>query len=87
MREVTKDDFRELYFRLGGGTSTGWDLDYWNSFFEENERTDMRYLAEEPGTPEHTRMLIVTDYGAKEHRLFFLTEDAEEALFEFPENS
>ncbi len=84
MKEVTKEEFKELYFKLGGGTATGWDLNHWNRFFE---RTDMKYLAEEPKTPEHTRMMIVTDYGAKEYRLFFLTEEAEEAFFEFPEES
>ncbi len=83
MREVTKEEFKELYFRLGGGI--GWDLDYWNRFFVENERPDMKYLAEEPRTPEHTRMMIVTDFGAKEYRLFFMTEEDEEDFFWFPE--
>jgi hypothetical protein len=26
-------------------------------------------------------MMIVTDYGAKEYRLFFMTEEAEESFF------
>ena len=85
MKEVTKKDFKKLYFKLGGGAATGWSLDYWNKFFVDNERTDMKYLVEEPETPEHTSMMIVTDYSAKEYRLFFLTEEAEERFFEFPE--
>jgi hypothetical protein len=83
MKEVTKEEFKTLYFKLGGGAATGWDLDYWNKFFPDHGGTDLRYLAEEPETPEHTRMFIVS--GAKEYRLFFLTEEAEEHFFEFPE--
>jgi hypothetical protein len=85
MKEVTKEEFKKLYFKLGGGAATGWDLNYWNNFFPDDQRTDMKYLVEEPGTPEHTRMMIVTDFSAKEYRLFFLTEEAEEGFFEFPE--
>ena len=85
MREVTKEEFKKLYFELGGGAATGWDLNYWNRFFPDNEGSDMKYFVEEPGTPEHTRMTIVTDGSAKEHRLFFLTEEAEDRFFEFPE--
>jgi hypothetical protein len=87
MKEVTKEEFKKLYFKLGGGAATGWDLNYWNKFFADNERTDMKYLVEEPETPEHTRMMIVTDYSAKEYRLFFFTEEAEERFFEFPGES
>ncbi len=84
MKEVSKEEFREIYFRLGGGNASGWDLDYWNKFFEENEKPDMKYLVREPQTREGTRMMIVTDYGMKEYRLFFLTEEAEENFFDFP---
>lgn len=87
MKEVTKGEFKNLYSKLGGGAATGWDLNYWNKFFADNERTDMKYLVEEPATPECTRMMIVTDNSAKEYRLFFLTEEAEERFFEFPEES
>jgi hypothetical protein len=83
MKEVTKEQFKEIYFRLGGGL--GWDADYWNKFFEVERRSGMKYLMEEPATPEHTRMMIVTDYGANEYRLFFLTEESEESFFRFPE--
>jgi hypothetical protein len=87
MKKVTKEEFKRLYFTLGGGAATGWDLNYWNKFFADPERTDMKYLVEEPETPEHTRMMIVTDNSAKEYRLFFLTEEAEERFFEFPGKS
>ncbi len=87
MKEVTKEEFKELYFKLGAGAVTAWDLNYWNKFFADNARTDMKYLVEEPETPEHTRMMIVTDYGAKEYRLFFLTEEAENCFLRFPEES
>lgn len=85
MKEVTKGQFKEVYFNLGGGTATGWDLEYWNRFFEDEKRPGMKYLLEEPETPEHTRMMIVTDYDRNEYRLFFLTGESEESLFEFPD--
>ena len=84
MKEVTKEQFKEIYFKLGGGAATGWGLEHWNKSFEDDKRSEMKYLLEEPETPEHTRMMIVTDYGENEHRLFFLTEESEESLFEFP---
>jgi len=59
-------------------------LDYWNKFFADNEHPEMKYCVEEPPTPEHTRIMIVTDFAAKEYRLFFMTEEAEESFCEFP---
>ena len=85
MKEVTKEQFKEIYFKLGGGAETGWGLEYWNKFFEDEKRPGMKYLLEEPETPEHTRMMIVTDYDRNEYRLFFLTEESEESLFDFPD--
>ena len=83
MREVTKEQFKEIYFKLGGGL--GWTLEYWNKFFEDDKRPGWKYLLQEPETPEHTRMMIVTDFGSKEYRLFFLTEESEESFFDFPD--
>lgn len=85
MKEVTKEQFKEVYFRLGGGAETGWSLEYWNSFYETEKRPGMKYLLEEPETPEHTRMMIV-DSG-NEYRLFFMTEESEESFFIFPGGS
>ncbi|MBN1315974.1 MAG: hypothetical protein JXA42_10915 [Anaerolineales bacterium] len=85
MKEVTKEQFKEIYFKLGGGSSTGWDLDYWNKFYESPKRPGMKYLVQEPETKDHNRMIIVTDYSSNEYRLFFMTEEAEEALFYFPD--
>jgi hypothetical protein len=84
MKKVGKDKFKEMYFRLGGGAATGWSLEYWNEFFENEQKPGMKYLVAEPETPAHTRMMIVTDYGQKEYRLFFLTEESEESFFDFP---
>ncbi len=85
MKEVTKEQFKEVYFRLGGGAETGWSQEYWNSFFETEKRPGMKYLLEEPETPEHARMMIV-DSG-NEYRLFFMTEESEESFFTFPDES
>jgi len=85
MEEVTKEQFKEIYFKLGGGAATGWSLEYWNKFFEDEKEPGMRYLLEEPETPEDTRMMIVS--GGNEHRLFFWTEESEKSFFDFPDNS
>jgi hypothetical protein len=85
MKEVTKEQFKEIYFKLGGGAATGWGLEYWNEFFEDKKIPGMKYLLEEPETPEHARMMIVKDYDMNEYRLFFLTEESEESLFDFPD--
>lgn len=81
MREVTKDEFKRVYLARGGADS-GWTLDYWDRCIEPHATPAMRFVLEEPPTPQHTRMMIVA--GRHEHRLFFLTEDAEESFFEFP---
>ena len=81
MKEVTKEQFKEIYFKRGGG---GWTLEYWNKFYEDEKRPGWKYLIAEPETPEHTRMMIVEDFGRKESRLFFLTEESEESFFDFP---
>ncbi len=83
MKEVTKEQFKEIYFKLGEDAG-GWTLEYWNEFYEDEKRPGWKYLMQEPETPEHTRMMIVEDYGKRESRLFFLTEEGEESFFDFP---
>lgn len=85
MKEVTKEQFKEVYFKSGGGAETGWSIEYWNNNYENIDSPTMKYLLEEPATPLHTRMMIVTDYGRNEHRLFFMTEESEESFFDFPD--
>ena len=80
MREVSKSEFKKMYFRFGRAAD-GWGPDYWEKFFEQEERVPMKYKIEEPESPEHTRMMIVSDYAVHEYRLFFLTEEAEERFF------
>jgi len=84
MREVSKEEFKEAYLTLGGGAATGWSLEYWHKFFEDEKQPGMKYRLEEPESPEHTRMMIVSDFEANEYRLFFLTEGSEESFFDFP---
>jgi hypothetical protein len=87
MKEVTKEQFKEIYFGLGGGAATGWGPEYWHRFFEAEKVPGMKYLVEEPQTPEHARMMIVKDFHMNEYRLFFMTEESEESFFEFPDES
>jgi hypothetical protein len=77
--EITKERFKELYSTYGTSTD-GWTADYWNHFYENEE--GKRYFFSKPGTPDSTRMFIISD-GIK-HRMIFLTEEAEESFFDFP---
>lgn len=80
MRKATKAEFKELYFRHGHERD-GWGQAYWDKFFEKEEVPPMTYSIEEPPSPEHTRMMIVNDRAIREHRLFFMTDEAEERFF------
>jgi hypothetical protein len=83
-REVTKEVFKEIYFRLGGGAASGWTAGYWQTFFEDEVEPGWRFMVEEPRSPRHDRMWIVSDPGTREYRLFFLSEEATEDVFDHP---
>lgn len=83
-RQVTKDLFKEMYFRLGGGKSTGWTADYWRKVVEPYTGLGWRFMVEEPRSAEHNRMFIVMDPKAMEHRMFFITEQSEDHFMEWP---
>ena len=83
MREITKEEFKECYFRLGGGDATGWGQAYWDELFENDPRPRMKYVLEEPESTAHNRMMIVTDFASNEYRMFFLTEGSEDSFCEF----
>ena len=84
MDQVTKEKFKETYFRLGGGDSSGWTADYWQKFFEDEVKPGWRFMVEEPRSPDHNRMMIVTDHESREYRLFFMTDQSMEDFFEEP---
>ncbi len=77
--EITKEKFRELYFKHATPNS-GWTEDYWNHFYEKE--AGKRYFFTKQETPDSTRMFIVSDGLA--HRMIFLTEESEESFFDFP---
>lgn len=77
-KEVTKEKFKELYFRLGGGKASGWTAEYWQEFFENKAKPGWKFMVEEPRSAKHIRMNIVTDNKAQEYRMFFMTEEDEE---------
>ena len=83
MREVTKREFKRIYFDLGGGRD-GWDAEYWNKTFEKDPHPGMRFMVESPETKHDTVMWIVSDYGAKEYRLFFRTQEHSDDMLQFP---
>ena len=78
-KEVTKQKFKEMFFRLGGGRRTGWTAEYWEASFEKNARPGWKFVVEEPRSPKHSRMYIVSDTKTKEHRMYFLTEADDES--------
>jgi len=84
MREVTKAEFKDIYFRLGRGRG-GWDAAYWERAFERDAPAGMRFLVEEPAAPHHDAMWIVCDHGAREYRLFFRPEEESDDMMEFPD--
>jgi hypothetical protein len=77
-REVTKQEFKELFFKYGVASNySGWTEDYWNRFHEHE--TNARYFFTEPTSPGQLRMFISSGGGT--HRIFLLSEEAEESLF------
>jgi hypothetical protein len=76
---VTHSQFKKLYFQYAQPHS-GWTEDYWNRFFE-TKKEDVYYF-EEPDSPVANRMMISS--GQNTHRMFFMTEDAEESFFQKP---
>jgi hypothetical protein len=81
-KQVSKGLFEDMYFRLGGGEQSGWTTAHWQEVIEPQTGLDWRFLVEEPRSAEHNRMWVVTDHKAKEHRLFFTTEESEERFFD-----
>ena len=82
-KQVGKGLFEEMYFRLRGGKS-GWTADYWREVIEPYTGLGWRFMVEEPRSAQHNRMFIVIDPKAMEHRMFFLTEEAEDRFMEWP---
>lgn len=83
-KEVTKEKFKEIYFRLGGGKASGWTAKYWQEFFENKAKPGWKFMVEEPRSAKHIRMNIITDNKAKEYRMFFTTEEDEEDSSDWP---
>lgn len=77
---VSKAGFREAYF-LHARPNDGWTLEYWDQFLEPEREPPMRYRVYPPDSAAHVRMMIVSDFAAREHRLFFMTEESEQSVF------
>ena len=77
-REITKQEFKSLFFKHGVAEgSGGWTADYWEKFYEHE---DARYFVTERTSPDQVRMFISSGGGT--HRIFFLSEEAEESFFD-----
>ncbi len=78
-REISKEEFKNLFFHYGvSQKDSGWTSDYWDKFFE-NEK-GKRYFFTVPDHPEQNRMFI--DHTKDTRRIYLLTEEAEESLFD-----
>jgi hypothetical protein len=82
MKEITKSQFKKLFFKHLTPES-GWSRGDWKSLARDRG-FEMKYMVEEPASSEHTRLYIVSDYGSREHRMFFMTLESDEALHEHP---
>jgi hypothetical protein len=81
-RQITKVEFKRLYVKYGQSKpDTGWTQEYWNRFYE-NE-TGMKYVVTEPESPNAVMWIGGNDWNT--HRMFFLSEDATESYFDFPD--
>ncbi len=81
--EITKEQFKDAYFRHGCGAA-GWTAEYWQQFFETDCEPGWKFLLQAPSSTRHNRMWIGVNHEKKEYRVFFLTEDATEAVFDYP---
>jgi hypothetical protein len=83
VQDVSKAQFEAVYFEYGREAG-GWTRAYWERFYAAERTPPMKYKVELPQRPDQTRMMIVDDFAVCEHRLFFMSEEAEERLFDFP---
>ena len=78
-KEVSKAEFKKAYmtYRSQGD---GWTDRYWQESFEKEE--GKRYFLRIPDSPRHNRLFITSD--SESHRMYFLTDEAEESFFDYP---
>ena len=81
MKEITKQEFKKLFYKYATPES-GWSRSAWRKSFGRDLGYEMKYKFEEPPSPAHDRLYIVTDSGAREHRMFFMTDEADEAFYD-----
>ena len=81
MKLVSKEEFKKTYMKFGN-SNNGWTKEYWDKHFESGNSRELKFKLKPPNSPQHDRMHIVTDYGANELRMFFLTIEQEEALYD-----
>ena len=80
MKEVNKSEFREAYLKFGG-LKDGYDLAYWEQKIDTAKKSDFKYMLKQPVSDRECRMILVDDFLSKEIRMFFVTEDQEDRIF------
>lgn len=70
IKQISKEEFFDLYFRYSGAEAAGMSREeYRRNFFAAEEKPGMTYWAEEPPTSDDVTIRIVP--GEREIRLFF----------------
>jgi len=80
MKEVTREEFKKLFFEHATPGS-GWTHESWKQI-DQGPDADTKYLYKPPATPLHDRLYISS--GDAECRMFFMTDESDEAFFDHP---
>lgn len=74
MNIVTKEKFKEMYFKYGQAIY-GADKEYWEAFYEDDKFPQMKYLIDQPEPTHNYSILIVDDFTKHEYRMHFMPDD------------
>jgi hypothetical protein len=86
MKEVTKREFKRIYFKYGK-SEDGWTRSYWKKFYGKATSSDLKCKVELPRDEDASRMMIVDDHSRNEVRLFFVSVEQEGRFFDHRETS
>ena len=81
MKQITKSEFVELFIKHATPADSGWNPDHWKTL-EKYHETETKWMYQEPQSPQHDRLYLVC--GCGENRMFFMTDESDEAFFDHP---
>ena len=83
-REVGKNQFMGVYLQHGGGYGPPGNEHAILAWEREYESAGWRYFIREPESPRHDRMHTSSGFGSKKYRIFFMTDESEDAFYDYP---